>query len=122
MTRVRIGILGAGAMGTAHAAAYAGINDANVIGVFSRNPAHARAAAAICKAEPFTDPDVLMASVDAIDVCLPSTIHHEFVVPALAAGKHVFCETPLALELDRARQMRDSTVPICEPVTAAMAR
>jgi predicted dehydrogenase len=108
VTAIRIGILGAGAMGTAHAAAYAGIEDAEVVGVFSRDPARARAAAAICKAEPFTDPDALMAAVDAIDVCLPSAIHHEFVVPALNAGRHVFCETPLALELDRARQMRDA--------------
>lgn len=108
MTRVRVAILGAGAMGTAHAAAYAGIDDAKVVGVFSRNPDRARAVAAICQAEPFTDPVALMAAADAIDVCLPSALHHDFVVPALNAGKHVFCETPLALELDRARQMRDA--------------
>jgi predicted dehydrogenase len=46
--------------------------------------------------------------VDAIDVCLPSAVHHAFVVPALNAGKHVFCETPLALRLDEARQMLDA--------------
>jgi UDP-N-acetylglucosamine 3-dehydrogenase len=108
VTAIRIGILGAGAMGTAHAAAYAGIEDARVVGVYSRDPARTRAAATICNAEPFADPDALMASVDAIDVCLPSALHHEFVVPALNAGRHVFCETPLALGLDRARQMRDA--------------
>ncbi len=108
MTQTRIGILGAGAMGTAHAAAYAGIAEATVVGVFSRDPARARSVASICKAEPFDDCDALIASADAIDVCLPSAIHHAFVVPALNAGKHVFCETPLALGLDEARQMRDA--------------
>lgn len=108
VTPIRVGILGAGAMGTAHAAAYAGVANAKVVGVFSRNPARAAAAAAICKAEPFSDSAALMASVDAIDVCLPSALHHEFVVPALGLGKHVFCETPLALRLDEARQMRDA--------------
>jgi predicted dehydrogenase len=108
VTPIRIGILGAGAMGTAHAAAYAGIADATVVGVFSRDPAHARSAAGICKAEPFTDADALIAKVDAIDICLPSAVHHRFAIPALAAGKHVFCETPLALALDEARRMRDA--------------
>lgn len=108
MTPIRIGILGAGAMGTAHAVAYAGIPEATVVGVFSRDPARARSAASLCKAEPFSDANALIASADAIDVCLPSAIHHTFVVPALNAGKHVFCETPLALELDEARQMRDA--------------
>jgi UDP-N-acetylglucosamine 3-dehydrogenase len=108
LTPIRIGILGAGAMATAHAAAYGGIAEATVVGVFSRDPAHARAVASICKAQPFDDCVALMAAVDAIDVCLPSATHHAFVVPALNAGKHVFCETPLALGLDEARQMRDA--------------
>src|SRR5713226_2898265 len=95
-------------MGTAHAAAYAGIAEATVVGVFSRDPARARSVASICKAQPFDDCDALIASADAIDVCLPSAIHHAFVVPALNAGKHVFCETPLALGLVEARQMRDA--------------
>jgi predicted dehydrogenase len=108
VTPIRIGILGAGAMATAHAAAYAGIAQATVVGVFSRDLARARSAASICNAQPFTDATALMAAVDAIDVCLPSAVHHAFVVPALDAGKHVFCETPLALGLDEARQMRDA--------------
>jgi UDP-N-acetylglucosamine 3-dehydrogenase len=106
LTQIRIGILGAGAMGTAHAAAYAGIAEATLVGVFSRDPARARSVASICKAEPFDDCDALIASADAIDVCLPSAIHHTFVVRALNAGKHVFCESPLTLGLDEARQMR----------------
>jgi UDP-N-acetylglucosamine 3-dehydrogenase len=110
LTQTRIGILGAGAMATAHAAAYAEIAEATVVGVFSRDPARARSAAAICNAQPFSDAAALIqnAGVDAIDVCLPSAVHHAFVVPALNAGKHVFCETPLALRLDEARQMLEA--------------
>ena len=107
---VRIGILGAGAMGTTHAAAYASVADVTVVGVFARDPGRAHAAAALCKAEPFTDAEALIrhADVDAIDVCLPSAIHCNFVIAALDAGKHVFCETPLALQLDEAHRMRDA--------------
>jgi UDP-N-acetylglucosamine 3-dehydrogenase len=109
-TAIRIGILGAGAMATAHAAAYATIADVIVVGVFSRDMARARRVAAVCRAEPFSDATALIrnAAMDAVDVCLPSAIHHAFVVPALHEGKHVFCETPLALGLDEAQQMLDA--------------
>src|SRR5262245_46009064 len=107
---IRIAILGAGAMGTTHAAAWAGLDGARVTGVFSRDPARARAAAAICGAEPVSDAGALIVrpDVDAIDVCLPSAVHRAVVVPALDAGKHVFCETPLALSLADAEAMRDA--------------
>jgi predicted dehydrogenase len=110
LAEVRIAILGAGAMGTTHAAAYAAMPEVSVVGVFSRDPARAAAVAAICKALPVTDAAALIqrANVDAIDVCLPSAAHHDVVVPALEAGKHVFCESPLALDLGQAQRMRDA--------------
>jgi UDP-N-acetylglucosamine 3-dehydrogenase len=110
LAEVRIALLGAGSMGTVHAAAYANMPDVSVVGVFSRDPARAAAVAAICKAQPVADSAQLIrrADIDAIDVCLPSANHHDVVVPALEAGKHVFCESPLALDLDQAERMRDA--------------
>ena len=107
---IRIGLLGAGAMGTAHAAAYAGMADARVVGVFSRDAARAQAVATICEAHPSTDAARLIdhPDIDAIDVCLPTRVHAEFVIAALQAGKHVFCETPLALELGEAWEMQEA--------------
>ncbi len=109
-TTVRIGILGAGAMGATHAAAYAGLPDTKVVGVFARDQARARFVAGLCGAEPFADADALIrhVDIDAIDVCLPSAVHAAFVIPALEQGKHVFCESPLALHLDEAKQVRDA--------------
>jgi UDP-N-acetylglucosamine 3-dehydrogenase len=110
LAEVRIALLGAGSMGTVHAAAYAAMPDVSVTGVFSRDPARAAAVAALCKAQPFADAAALIqrADIDAIDVCLPSASHHDVVIPALEAGKHVFCESPLALDLDQAQRMRDA--------------
>jgi predicted dehydrogenase len=110
LAELRIALLGAGSMGTVHAAAYATLPEVSVVGVFSRDPARAAAVAAICKAEPCADAAQLIhrADIDAIDVCLPSANHHDVVVPALEAGKHVFCESPLALDLDQAQRMRDA--------------
>ena len=101
MAEVRIALLGAGSMGTVHAAAYAAMPDVSVVGVFSRDPARAAAVATMCTAQPFSDAAALIrrTDIDAVDVCLPSANHHDVVVPALEAGKHVFCESPLALEM-----------------------
>ena len=109
MPDLRVAILGAGAMGATHAAAYAGIAGVSVVGVFSRDPARARSVANLCGAVPSTDLAALIENpnVDAIDICLPTVAHPGTVIAALAAGKHVFCESPLALELDEARQMRE---------------
>lgn len=109
-TKIRIGILGAGAMGAMHAAAYAGMAGVEIVGVYARDLERTRSVAALCDGKPFTDAAALIghAAVDAIDVCLPSAVHHGFVIAALEQGKHVFCESPLALRLDEARQMRDA--------------
>jgi UDP-N-acetylglucosamine 3-dehydrogenase len=108
--KIRIGILGAGAMGTVHAAAYGDMADVEVVGVFARDPERARTAAELCKAEPFLEATTLIRhpSLDAIDVCLPRAIHRDFVVEALDRGKHVFCESPLALHLADARRMLEA--------------
>jgi UDP-N-acetylglucosamine 3-dehydrogenase len=70
LAEVRIAILGAGSMGTVHAAAYANMAEVSVAGVFSRDPARAAAVTGICKARPFTDAAALIQrdDIDAIDV------------------------------------------------------
>lgn len=50
-----------------------------------------------------TDPQI-----DLIDNCTPNHVHAEVSIAALAAGKHVACEKPLAGTLDDARRMRDA--------------
>jgi UDP-N-acetylglucosamine 3-dehydrogenase len=104
---VRIGILGSGWMGSVHAECYPRIKGAKVVGIFSRNRERAEAAAKICDAEVVGDVSALLdgPNIDAIDVCLPTSIHADFVVAALQHGKHVFCETPFALTLTEAEAM-----------------
>lgn len=75
----------------------------------------------------------LMSAVDAVLVALPHHLHSQCVQAALAQGKHVFCEKPLALsqsdldEIDAADQRGDRVLAVCQPrrhfaAAAAIAR
>ncbi|MBN9153959.1 MAG: Gfo/Idh/MocA family oxidoreductase [Microbacterium sp.] len=46
--------------------------------------------------------------IDAVDICSPGDTHAEIAVAALAAGKHVLCEKPLANTVDDAERMADA--------------
>ena len=43
--------------------------------------------------------------VDVVDIALPTHLHHEVAIAAAQAGKHLFCEKPMALSLDHAEAM-----------------
>ena len=43
--------------------------------------------------------------IDLIDVCTPGESHAEIAIAALEAGKHVFCEKPLANTVSEAQAM-----------------
>jgi len=46
--------------------------------------------------------------IDVIDIAAPSNVHKEIAIKAAEAGKHVFCEKPLALNLNDAREMLEA--------------
>ncbi|SJZ35812.1 Predicted dehydrogenase [Enhydrobacter aerosaccus] len=105
---IRIGILGAGAMASAHMAAYAGCSGAKVVAVFSPTPGRAEAIATAGNAVATVDARRLIetSDIDAIDVCVPTPAHCPFVLSALDHGKHIFCETPLTPAMEEALAMR----------------
>ena len=43
--------------------------------------------------------------VDVVDICTPNHLHREMALAAIAAGKHVYCEKPLALDADEAAEI-----------------
>ena len=121
--RIRVGIVGLGFMGQAHLEAYSRRNDARITAVADPDPARrtgvggvhgntqalGRYSADLSQAKPYEDGLDLIADtgVDLVDICLPTPLHARFVEAALAAGKHVLVEKPLARTAAEAYALAD---------------
>ncbi len=105
--RIRAGIVGVGFMGTVHARAVrrAGGVVSRIVG---SSPESSRAGAERIGAE-FAAESVeeLLAAddVDVVHVCTPNATHAPLVRAAIAAGKHVICEKPLAVDAAEAAEL-----------------
>jgi myo-inositol 2-dehydrogenase/D-chiro-inositol 1-dehydrogenase len=101
---VRFGLIGFGAWGSHHAQAIAKTADAELIAVAARSEATCAAAREQFSAvSVYGDYRELIArnDIDAVDIVLPSHLHHEVASAALAAGKHVLLEKPMALSVEQ---------------------
>lgn len=107
MNKVRVGLIGSAFISTIHAEALKRVAGAELVAVVSPTPGHAKAFAdkhGIPHA--FTDLDAFLAApTDLVVVGCPNDLHADMTVRAAAAGKHVVCEKPLALNLAEADRM-----------------
>jgi predicted dehydrogenase len=101
---LHIGFSGAGLIAWAHglglqAMIRAGVIDAEISAVHDRSEKRAQRFADMCGAAVVAGDAELMAACDAVWVCTPTAAHRGAVDEALAAGRAVFCEKPLATDL-----------------------
>ncbi len=101
---MKIALLGTG-FGQAHAAVYAQRPDVDEVVVFGRTPQKLAKISGEFGFATTSDLDALIAdaSVDLVDICLPTRLHAEVAVPAMQAGRDVLIELPLAATLVGAR-------------------
>jgi predicted dehydrogenase len=99
---VTVSIIGAGFMGSTHAAGYAALGErVRVKTVCARSIERAARVGSTLGAEPTVDVEAVLRDreIDAVDICLPTPLHREIAERAFAAGKHVFLEKPIALTI-----------------------
>jgi inositol 2-dehydrogenase len=101
-TRVRFGLAGLGRIGRVHADNIRRIPRAELVRVVDALEDVARGAGIELGVEWSTAYDELLADarVDAVVIATPTAFHVSMIEGAAAAGKHVFCEKPISLDLE----------------------
>ena len=104
---MKIGILGVGFMGKMHGNVYKQLPNAQLVGAVAKNRDKAEAYAQSLGISAYGSLEEMVEAEqpDAIDICLPTYLHKEFTVKAANLGKHVFCEKPMAMNLEEADAM-----------------
>ncbi|VXC30911.1 1-carboxy-3-chloro-3,4-dihydroxycyclo hexa-1,5-diene dehydrogenase [Pseudomonas sp. 8Z] len=117
MRNIGIGLIGTGFMGHAHALAFQHALSSFTLPVLPRlvaladaDPARAARCAADWGFAKSCDWESLIADpqVELVAITTPNLLHAPMALAALAAGKAVYCEKPLAVTLEEATQMRDA--------------
>lgn len=113
---IGVGVIGTAFMGKAHSIAYAAVGSVfggglrpNLVVICDLDPEIAEAKriemgfqrATTNYREVINDP-----SVEIVSVCVPNALHKEISIAALSAGKHVWCEKPMATSVAEAEEMR----------------
>lgn len=103
---VRVGLIGAGRMGSFHAENLAWrVPGAILAAVADPQPGAAEALTnKLGVAKAYSDLYALLQDpeIEAVAIAAPARTHAEWVIAAAKAGKHVFCEKPMAVTLDEA--------------------
>jgi predicted dehydrogenase len=112
--RLRVGVIGPGPFAeVCHIPGLQSHPQADVVALCGRRHAHTLAMAERWKVpEVCTDYLELCAreDIDAVTVATPNVLHARQAIAALAAGKHVFCEKPLAMNIGEALDMVNAAV------------
>jgi predicted dehydrogenase len=113
-TGVRLGIIGTGRILDRFLPGARRTRAIEVVAIAGRDGERARAAASdrgIGRGYGSYDGLLADPDVDAVYICLPNSMHHEWTMRSLAAGKHVLCEKPYstsAAEVDAAHDRADA--------------
>ena len=107
---VRWGVLGVAGINAAMVPAIRACTGAELLGIASRDEGRARDVAAAEHLDPYVGYDALLTdpAIDAVYLPTPNAQHAPWTLQAVAAGKHVLCEKPLAVTAGEAREMADA--------------
>lgn len=94
---LRVGVIGAGVMGSNHARVLAGLPDVTLVGIVDPLPEHRARATTMVGCRAFESLEELFdEGVDAITIAAPTHLHHEIALACITRNIHILVEKPVA--------------------------
>ncbi len=103
-----VGVAGVGSLGFHHARLYGTLPDARLVGVYDVRAERAAEVASQLHTTAFPTYEALLEQAEAVSIVTPTPAHHAAAMAAIARGRHVLVEKPLA-----------ATIPEAEALVAA---
>src|SRR6202789_4428142 len=103
---LRVGVIGAGIMGSNHARVLAGLPDTILVGIVDPLPEHRARATELVGCRAFATLDELIAEgVDAVTIAAPTHLHHEIALACIARNIHILVEKPIASSVEEGQEI-----------------
>ena len=134
--KLKVGVIGLGSMGSTHLDIYSQISEVEVVAVADPNKSRldgsnkaegnisgqAQGSVAGLEAKQYIDGMDLIddPDIELVDICVGTNLHFVFVEAALAKGKHVLVEKPLARTYDEAKKIVDLALNSSTNIMSAM--
>lgn len=106
MKRVKLAVVGVGALGQHHARILSMMPEVQLVGVVDSREQQGREIAARHNTEWFASPDQIRSLVQGVVIAVPTVHHHDVGLPFLEAGISVLMEKPLANSLESAQSLQ----------------
>ena len=92
INKIRVGVVGTGALGYHHARLLREVEGAGFVGFYDAKPERAAQVAKELDVRAFDSLDALLGAVDAVSIAVPTPAHFAVAKPALERGLHVLIE------------------------------
>lgn len=103
--KIRVGVVGVGALGHHHARIYSQMEGAELVGLYDANLDRARELAALHHTKAFDSIEELASCMEAASVAVPTHLHHAVASTLIERGVHLLIEKPIAATTEEAEDL-----------------
>jgi len=103
--QLKVGVIGVGHLGQHHARLYHQLEDCQLVGIADINESRAKEIADRFQTRAYAHYQELIPLVDAVNIAVPTSLHHEVARAFLSAGKDCLLEKPITSTLDQGNEL-----------------